>query len=47
VITAVVAVDYVRLRFRDAPWVAPIPKLDVLRDATAARPAFALTLPHI
>ena len=47
VITAVVAVDYVRLRFKDAPWVEPIPKLDALRDATAARPAFASTLPHI
>jgi glutathione S-transferase len=47
IITAVVAVDYVRLRFKDAPWVEPTPKLDALRDATAARPAFASTLPHM
>ncbi|MGJ5177611.1 glutathione S-transferase family protein [Bradyrhizobium oligotrophicum] len=47
VITAVVAVDYVRLRFPDAPWREQTPKLDALRDATAARPAFASTLPHV
>jgi glutathione S-transferase len=47
VITAVVAVDYVRLRFNDAPWTVPILKLDALRDATAARPAFACTLPYV
>jgi glutathione S-transferase len=47
VITAVVAVDYVRLRFKDAPWVKPIPRLDALREATASRPAFVSTLPHV
>ena len=47
VITAVVAVDYVRLRFKDAPWTEPILKLEALRDATAARPAFARTLPYV
>jgi glutathione S-transferase len=47
VITATVAVDYVRLRFKDAPWVEPTPKLDALRDATAVRPAFMSTLPYV
>lgn len=47
VITTVVAVDYVRLRFKDAPWVEPIPKLDALRDATAARLSFAKTIPYV
>ena len=47
VVTAVVAVDYVRLRFKEAPWVEPIPRLDALRDATASRPSFASTLPHV
>lgn len=47
VITAVVAIDYVRLRFRDAPWVEPLPRLDALREATAARPAFLETLPYV
>jgi glutathione S-transferase len=47
VITAVVAVDYLRLRFKDAPWVEPIPRLDALRAQVAARPAFAKTVPYI
>lgn len=47
VITAVVALDYLRLRFKDAPWVEPLPKLDALRDKVAARPAFASTLPYV
>ena len=47
VITAVVAVDYVRLRFKDAPWVEAMPKLDALRDAVAGRPAFANTIPYV
>ena len=47
VVVAAVAVDYVRLRFKDAPWVEPIPKLDALRDATAARPSFARTIPYV
>ncbi|MGJ4949767.1 glutathione S-transferase family protein [Bradyrhizobium sp. HKCCYLS20291] len=47
VITTVVAVDYIRLRFPDAPWREPTPKLDALRDAVAARPAFATTLPYV
>lgn len=47
VITTVVAVDYVRLRFKDAPWVEAIPNLDALRAATAARPSFAKTIPYV
>lgn len=47
VITTVVALDYLRLRFKDAPWVEPLPKLDALRDKVAARPAFASTLPYV
>jgi glutathione S-transferase len=47
VITAVVAVDYLRLRFRDATWVEPIPRLDALRTQVADRPAFAKTEPYI
>lgn len=47
VLTAVVAVDYLRLRFKDAPWVEPIPRLQALRDAVAERPAFAATEPYV
>ena len=47
VLTAVVAVDYLALRFKDAPWVEPIPRLQALRDAVAARPAFAATEPYV
>ena len=46
-ITAVVAVDYLRLRFAEAPWVEPTPALDALRAAVAHRPAFATTEPYI
>lgn len=47
VITSVVAVDYLALRFADAPWVEPIPRLTALRDAVDARPAFATTRPYV
>ena len=47
VLTAVVAVDYLRLRFSDAPWVEPIPHLDLLRAAVAERPAYAATMPRL
>ena len=47
VITAAVAVDYLRLRFHDAPWVEPVPRLQALRDQVAGRPAFASTDPYI
>lgn len=47
VIMAVVAVDYLRLRFKDAPWLEPIPRLEALREALAKRPAFASTEPYV
>ena len=47
VVTAVVAFDYLRLRFGDAPWVEPTPRLEALRDAVDARPSFASTRPHV
>jgi glutathione S-transferase len=47
VITAIVAVDYLRLRFAEAPWVEPLPKLNALRDEVATRAAFAQTAPYI
>jgi hypothetical protein len=40
VITTVTAVDYSSLRFKDAPWVEPIPRLD--RCATRS-PSVRLT----
>ena len=46
-ITAVVAVDYMRLRFKDVPWQEPIPRLQALRDTLATRPAFAATEPFV
>jgi glutathione S-transferase len=47
VMTAVVALDYLRLRFAGAPWIEPTPGLDALRDAVAQRPAFAGTEPYV
>ena len=47
VITTVVAFDYLRLRFAEAPWVEPTPRLEALAAAVAARPAFAATKPYI
>lgn len=47
VITAIVAVDYLRLRFKGASWVESIPRLDALRDSLAGRPSFAQTLPYV
>ena len=47
VITAVVAVDYLRLRFKDAPWVEPIARLDALRARVADRLAFKTTEPYV
>ena len=47
VITSIVALDYLRMRFKDAPWVEPTPKLDALRAKIAARPAFANTEPYV
>jgi len=47
VLTTIVALDYLRLRFKDAPWVEPCPKLDALRAKVADRPAFAQTVPYV
>ena len=47
VITTVVALDYLRLRFKDAPWAEPLPRLDALRAQVAERPAFRSTEPYV
>jgi glutathione S-transferase len=47
VLTAVVALDYVRLRFPAAAWLAPLPALEALRARVADRPAYAATLPYL
>lgn len=47
VITAVVALDYLRMRFKDRPWVEPTPRLESLRASVAHRPAIAATEPYI
>ncbi|GAA0600325.1 glutathione S-transferase family protein [Craurococcus roseus] len=47
VLTTVVALDYLRLRFKDAPWVEPTPALDALRAKVADRPAYASTVPYV
>lgn len=45
-ICTVVAVDYLRLRFPDAPWLPPLPSLDALSARLRARISFEVTLPH-
>jgi glutathione S-transferase len=47
VITTVVALDYLRLRFKDAPWAEPLPPLDALRAQVAERSAFKSTEPYV
>lgn len=47
VLTAVVAIDYLRLRFKDAPWLEPLPRLDALSAAVRRRPAYGETMPFI
>ena len=47
VITTVVALDYLPLRFAGEPWVEPLPRLEALRDAVAERPAFRATEPRL
>ncbi|ALN71890.1 glutathione S-transferase family protein [Aureimonas sp. AU20] len=47
VITAIVALDYLRLRFAGEPWLEPLPRLDTLRAQVAARPAFAASEPYV
>ena len=47
VMTTVVAVDYLPLRFPDHPWVEPVPRLRALRDAVSDRPAYRSTQPYV
>lgn len=47
VLTTIVALDYLRLRFKDKPWVEPWPQLDALRASVSARPAYAGTVPYV
>ena len=47
VLTSVVALDYARLRFGQAPWLEPTPALDALAAQVADRPAYASTVPHL
>ena len=47
VLTTVVALDYLRLRFKDEPWIEPLPQLDALRAKVAERPAFKNTVPYV
>lgn len=45
-IAAVVAIDYLRFRFADAPWLPPLPKLDLLSTKLRARPSFSTSMPR-
>ena len=47
ILTTIVALDYLRLRFKDEPWVEPTPKLDELREKVAHRPAYKNTEPYL
>ena len=47
VLTTIVALDYLRMRFKDAPWLTPYPRLDALRAQVAERPAFQSTIPYV
>lgn len=45
-ICAVVALDYLRFRFADQPWMPPLPALDDLSLSLRQRKSFAQTLPR-
>ncbi|SEB23725.1 glutathione S-transferase N-terminal domain-containing protein [Variovorax sp. YR216] len=45
-ICAVVALDYLRFRFADAPWMPAMPTLDTLSRRLRERPSFGKTMPH-
>ena len=45
-ICAVVALDYLRFRFADQPWMPPLPALDALSLSLGQRTSFAQTLPR-
>ena len=47
VLTTIVALDYLRLRFKDAPWVEPLPRLDALRAQVVERAAYRSTAPYV
>lgn len=47
VIVSVVALDYLKLRFAEAPWVEPLPRLQALRAQVADRPSFKATEPYV
>ncbi len=46
VIAAGVAIDYLRFRFPDVPWLPPLPRLDALSAQLGARSSFADTRPR-
>ena len=46
-ITAVVALDYVHLRFPKAAWLPPLPALDALRAALRTRASFEVSQPRV
>jgi glutathione S-transferase len=45
-ICAVVALDYLRFRFADAPWMPALPVLDALSARLRQRASFGKTMPH-
>jgi glutathione S-transferase len=45
-IAAVTAIDYLRFRFPDAPWLPALPALDALSQAWRERVSFAKTMPR-
>ena len=45
-ITAVVALDYLRFRFADSPWMPKMPALDVLSAALRTRASFETSMPR-
>jgi glutathione S-transferase len=45
VISAVVALDYVRFRFPSAPWLPALPRLDALAARAHERPSMGSTMP--
>ena len=45
-IVTVTALDYLRFRFPDAPWLPALPKLDAVSRAWRERASFAKTMPR-
>lgn len=45
-ICTTVALDYLRFRFADAPWLPPMPTLDALSQQLRKRESFARTMPR-